>query len=56
MHKVMHIFPEHLVNTLVAQSAKAGRIAKGASVLEIDAVYGFGSRVEKQAKFILALA
>ena len=56
MNHIVHIFAEHLVNALVSQSAEAGRVAERAPVFEINSVNGFGSRVEKKSKFILALA
>jgi len=52
----MRILAKHLANVLVSQSAEAGRIAKRASVFEINPIDGFGGRIEKQSEFVLALA
>ena len=52
----MHILAQHFVKVLVSQSAEAGRVAECASVFEINPINGFGSRVEKQSKFVFALA
>src|SRR6202007_1347571 len=55
MQQIMRILAEHLIKALVSQSAKAGRIAEGASVFEINPINRFGCRIEKKAEFVLAL-
>jgi hypothetical protein len=56
MDQVMYILAEHFVYVLVSQSAQASRVAERASVFEINSVYSFGSGVEEQSEFVLALA
>jgi hypothetical protein len=56
MHQIMHILPEQLLDALISQGAEASRVAEPASVFEIDSVDRFGSRIEKQSQFVLALA
>lgn len=55
MHQFMHILSEQLLNMLISQRAEAGWVAEPALVFEIDSVDRFGSRIEKQSKFVLAL-
>jgi hypothetical protein len=56
MDQIVHILAKHLVKVLVSQSAEARRVAKRASVFEINPINAFGRRIEKQSEFVLALA
>ena len=55
MHQIMHILSEQLLDVLISQRTEAGWVAEPASVFEIDSVDRFGSRIEKQSQFVLAL-
>jgi hypothetical protein len=52
----MHILPEEFVNAFIPQGMKAGWVAECAAPFEVNSIDSFGSRVEKQAEFILTLA
>src|SRR5271155_3942919 len=51
----MHIPAQDLVNALIPQGAKAGRVAEREAAFEINSTNGLGSRVKNQAEFFLAL-
>jgi hypothetical protein len=56
MDQIVHILAEHFIKALESQSAETGGVAERASVFEINPINGFGGRIEKQSKFVLALS
>jgi hypothetical protein len=55
MNQIMHIVAEQFVNTFIAQSAEAGRVAERAAAFEVNSKDSLGGRVEKQSEFVFAL-